>query len=301
MHIALALALALTPDPTSVPEQADAVVRLGGCSGVIVHPAGLILSADHCGLPGSATLDDGTTRSVVSLYDPPQDGIDQASLFAIDPPGEYPYVAVARTRPDENDLVYSIGWPAEGRNRAQWEMHRGRIVAVDVSRGNPHVEDGIIADFPVWGGNSGGPLFNEHGELIGICSQSDRRSRSVWIGPDSIENALAQCPEGRCPPPGSIRIGPPIEVELPRDDPAPLPPPKDDPQLPPRTPDAPRGPPAPPTQMELPVGDIVMLAATVAGVVFGLPMLPRFAGMLLSVLGIQVTRTSNRNGTAADG
>lgn len=324
MHAALFAALVLTAaidGPAQVPAQSAAVCRLStGCTGVNVHPSGIILTAEHCGAPqnATATFEGGLgTVNLDLIYDPVKDGVDNAALFAVrGTRNDLPCVAIAECTPQVGDDVYAIGFPREGRDGPKWTMSRGTITHTNYPQvGAIVAADGVRTDFPIWGGNSGGPLFNADGDLIALASLSDRNSHSVWIGPKSISAALTQCPDGRCPPQGGIRLGPPLQIDFPQRTPeprAPEPPldpkagPIDDaydlykffaPEDAPPPPDAPRDAPA----AAVSVQDVILIAATVAGTMFGLPWLPKVAQLLLSIFGAQITRRPKpNNGQAAE-
>lgn len=299
-------AVAAADYQAGIPEQSAAVVKIGGCTGVCVSPAGLILSAEHCGSQLTADFESHGRHQLEVVYDPPRNNRDEAVMYHVVGGTEgFPWVAIAGRRPRVGDEVWSIGWPSEGRSSKQWEMHRGRITAVGAEGSwGMRTADGIRCDFAIFGGNSGGPLFNTEGQLIGLASTSDRSSASTWIGPESIAQAISNCPQGQCPPPGSnggIRIGPPIDIDFGGEEAIPDVPDVPGPEVPDVPGDVPRfhapappqelvPAPAPQTEPAATKTDLIYAIVAVLGSYFGVPWLPRVAQILLGVFGAQIVR-----------
>ena len=134
-------------------------------SGVIVSADGLILTAAHVtaavGKELTVILNDGTRLHAISM------GLvsnTDAAMMRITESGDYPYVEINKN----NDYRLS-----------HWVMALGHSGGFDVERG-PVVRLGRIlkdsettlhTDCKVIGGDSGGPLFDLNGELIGIHSR----------------------------------------------------------------------------------------------------------------------------------
>ena len=140
-------------------------LEAGFGSGVIISEAGLILTAAHVtgavGKELTVILNDGTELKAVSM------GLvsdTDAAMMRITDKGEYPYVELNR----DNDYKLS-----------HWVMALGHSGGFDKARG-PVVRLGRIVkdsettlhtDCKVIGGDSGGPLFDLNGRLIGIHSR----------------------------------------------------------------------------------------------------------------------------------
>ena len=155
--------------------QAVVAIQTGGgtASGVIISPSGLILTAAHVvGKPGRdirVVLEDGTVTKATSL------GLDQktdAALAQLKDRGKpWPSVnlsrAVAKAQPGE--WCFAIGHPG-GFDKARGPVLRvGKIIK--------QTANSLHSDCVLMGGDSGGPLFNLSGEVIGIHSQ-------IWEGRD---------------------------------------------------------------------------------------------------------------------
>lgn len=186
----LALIVAL---PTFAHANEAAVVRLDGCSGVCVSADGLILTADHCG--DSATVPvrfpDGATYTATLEYSPPRNGVDEAQTYRIAGVGGLPFAPIATSEPKAGDAVWSVGYPAGNYQRNAGQIHRiGFTTGVDASFA-VRISDGVVTNWQSDGGNSGGPLFNASGEVIGLLSMSGSEPRSYWIGLTSIRQAMA--------------------------------------------------------------------------------------------------------------
>jgi serine protease Do len=150
----------------------------GSGSGVVVSQDGLILTAAHVtsSMPGEIIVifPDGTRKEAVSL------GADydrDAAMVQIKEPGKYPFVEVGQSK----DL-----------KRNQWTVALGHSGGFDPMRKPPvrlgrvlRNEKFVVTDTAVVGGDSGGPLFDADGRVIGIHSNigvSLMENRHVPIG-----------------------------------------------------------------------------------------------------------------------
>lgn len=137
----------------------------GSGSGVIVSPDGLILTAAHVsggvGRTFEAVLEDGTRLPVKSL------GLisdTDAAMAQIQGEGPFPFIDYDKENSTRlGDWVMSLG------HSGGFDQDRGVVVRLGrVVRMAQHTwqTDGTLI-----GGDSGGPLFNLHGQLIGIHSR----------------------------------------------------------------------------------------------------------------------------------
>lgn len=141
----------------------------GSGSAVIISPDGLMMSAAHVtGTPGTALtilLADGREVPGVSLgHDPTTD----ASMAKITVPGPFPYRPVASAVTyRKGDIVIGTGHPGSPYSGRPPVVRVGRILRAGVLGG---FSDPISTSCTVISGDSGGPLFNLRGEVIGIHS-----------------------------------------------------------------------------------------------------------------------------------
>jgi serine protease Do len=153
----------------SLPRARKATVSIslgkGFGSGVIVSPDGLVLTAAHvtAGVDKELTviLNDGTELKAVSM------GLvsdTDAAMMRIMEEGEYPYVEINR----DND--YKLGhWIFALGHSSGFDKERGPVVRL--GRILKDGETTLQTDCKVIGGDSGGPLFDLGGQLIGIHSR----------------------------------------------------------------------------------------------------------------------------------
>ena len=137
----------------------------GTGSGVIISKEGLILTAAHVTQATGKELDiifpDGRHVKGTSLGS--NCGSD-AGLAKIDEPGDYPFVEMG----DSNllklgDWCVALGHPGGFKLERKPPVRLGRIWQRDP-------EGGIFSDCTLIGGDSGGPLFDLDGKVIGIHS-----------------------------------------------------------------------------------------------------------------------------------
>lgn len=137
----------------------------GSGSGVIVSADGLVLTAAHVAMiPNkgvTVVMEDGRKFKAKTL------GLvagSDAAMLKISDPGEYPFVEIGRENPAKlGDWVFSLGHSG-GFDKARGVVVRsGRIVRIAART--------VQTDCVLIGGDSGGPLFDLDGKLIGIHSR----------------------------------------------------------------------------------------------------------------------------------
>jgi len=150
-------------------------IQIGGSagSGVIIDEEGHVLTAGHVsGKPGRdcvLIMPDGKRLKGKSLGQ--NVGID-SGLIQITEKGTYPYVRMGdSTKVKVSDWVLSIGHPGGYKPTRSTVVRVGRV-----SKSNKSL---IQTDCTLVGGDSGGPLFDMQGRVIGIHSR---------IGPPITEN-----------------------------------------------------------------------------------------------------------------
>jgi serine protease Do len=137
----------------------------GSGSGVIISADGLILSAAHVtsgvGKEGVAIFEDGRRVKCISL------GLcadTDAAMVKITEEGEYPFVDV-----DEDSLIKLGDWVYSLGHSGGFDKERG--IGVRLGRFVGIKNNAIQSDCTLIGGDSGGPLFDMHGRLVGIHSR----------------------------------------------------------------------------------------------------------------------------------
>ncbi len=142
----------------------------GSGSGVIVSETGLILTAAHVstGVDKKLTIvmEDGTEYDAISL------GLHSdtdAAMMQITKKGKYPFVKLdtaaeaSKASTKLGDWVFSLGHSG-GYDKARGSgLRLGRLVRI--------AETTIQSDCTLIGGDSGGPLFDINGYLVGIHSR----------------------------------------------------------------------------------------------------------------------------------
>lgn len=143
-------------------------------SGVLVNAEGLVLTAAHVvgrsGRPASVVLSDGRRLPARTLgaHHP----IDAGMLQLTNPPTDLPFVLVAEgDLPKPGDWVLATGQPGGVFDDRSPPVRVGRVLASQAGW--------LCTDCKLVGGDSGGPLFNMHGEVVAIHTS---------IGPAIIHN-----------------------------------------------------------------------------------------------------------------
>lgn len=138
-------------------------------SGVIVHPNGLILTAYH--------IVENATQLFVELSDKRK---LEASLLQSDPANDLVLLRVSERTPNylplaplrstkRGQYVFTIGFPAISVLGLEPKFTDGTISALTGPLG---IASFLQISVPVQPGNSGGPLVNEFGELVGIITST---------------------------------------------------------------------------------------------------------------------------------
>ncbi|HRF02741.1 MAG TPA: trypsin-like peptidase domain-containing protein [Pirellulaceae bacterium] len=152
---------------------------IGSGSGVIVSEDGIVLTAAHVLMTGGPELEvifaDGRTVKATAL------GLNRdvdAGMLKLDEPGPWPHVEMAEPSSAEaGDWCVVLGHPGGYQLGRTPPVRVGRILAYDKTV--------VLTDCALIGGDSGGPLFDLDGKLIGIHSsigETIDQNRHVPIG-----------------------------------------------------------------------------------------------------------------------
>lgn len=133
-------------------------------SGFIISADGYVVTNNHVvenASEVSVTLDSGKTVSAKVLG---TDKKTDLALLKINEAGTYPFVQFATETPRVGDWVIAVGNPfgLGGTVTAGIVSARGRDI------GSGPYDDYLQIDAPVNRGNSGGPTFNNKGEVVGV-------------------------------------------------------------------------------------------------------------------------------------
>lgn len=143
-------------------------LRIGGSegSGVVVSEDGLILTAGHVsgqsGLLAIVSFPDGKQYRGITLGN--NSDLDSGMVKITEPPGPFPYAEMGKASDlNKGEWVLTLGHPNG--------MKKDRPPVVRVSRVLNTTKNTITTGCYLVGGDSGGPLFDMRGKVIGIHSR----------------------------------------------------------------------------------------------------------------------------------
>ena len=146
------------------------------------HGSGFLLSSDGYVMTAQHVV--GADKYVKVRWSDGLEGVGEVirtdkrrdvALIKTDPRGRQP-LAMHRATPEPGDTVFAIGAPLDTKN--QGTVTRGVASANRIMDGFSFIQ----SDVTINGGNSGGPLLNEKGEVLGICDLSFRERGDVPTG-----------------------------------------------------------------------------------------------------------------------
>ena len=177
--------------------------RFGAGSGIVWDAAGLILTNNHVvgrRNPVVILQDNQEYESRLLARDPDVD----LALLSIDATGLIP-LAPAPASPRVGEMVFAFGHPWGQRNT----VTRGIVSALVTAQNRRGEKLPVVrSDVPLAPGNSGGPLVNAKGEVVGINAMIVGGDQSVSIASsvaiDFVKKAIrngtaARKNEGRVP------------------------------------------------------------------------------------------------------
>lgn len=191
----------------------DTTVPAG--SGAVISADGLIVTCAHVvegaraavGGDFRIVLADGTTHEAKVLGLNSKNDIALLKIEA----EKLPHFELADRRPAKDELVIALGYPMGNvgdpwKNKGQAvhpSVALGRVLepsrkfGVQTQDGGKYYPDCIESDTPIFMGNSGGPLVNEKGELVGLNAAIAWSGKSYTLSSGSICRCLDTLKDGR--------------------------------------------------------------------------------------------------------
>jgi serine protease Do len=152
-------------------------------SGVVVTPEGHILTVAHTTIPGKTykvTFPDGKSaiaQALGKINFPETPILPDVAMMKIISPGQWPFAVMARSAALKvNEPCISIAYP-ESLNQPLPAVRFGRITQVKNDKG--FVQSSCIME----PGDSGGPLFDYLGRVIGLHSAVDLSEKTNYEVP----------------------------------------------------------------------------------------------------------------------
>ena len=171
-----------TPTVSDVVESArQSVVHVvrsagGSGSGFIVDSAGYILTNEHVVSGGgrlTVILDDGTRKSASVMV---SDATLDIALLKLNTPHQLPALSFA-TKAREGEQVIALGYPFSDELGGEMTTTVGIVSAFRTLGGVDYVQTDAAVNF----GNSGGPLLNLRGEVVGMNTRGIRKDQSEGL------------------------------------------------------------------------------------------------------------------------
>ena len=174
----------VAPAPPAAPRP-----RSSTGSGFFVSRAGHLITNEHvvreC---RDIRLGDGQVAELIA--------IDRRADLALLKAGPVEHAAVLRAdaRPRQGEEVLIYGFPLRGVLSSSGQLGAGMVTALSGLRDNPLQ---MQIDVPVQSGNSGGPLIDAHGEVIGVVVSKLNALRVAQVTgdiPQNVNFAVAAAP-----------------------------------------------------------------------------------------------------------
>ena len=171
-------------------------------SGAILSADGVILTCAHVAEPGSELVvvtSDGREFEAEKLG---MNRTNDYALIRIQARGLSAFDLADSDQVRVRDWVVALGHPGGPYGDLKPAVAVGRVRGlhqkVPVQLGQKYYDDAIQTDCPIFGGNSGGPLVNLRGELLGINGAINPASDSSYTIPiGEVERDLAALQAGR--------------------------------------------------------------------------------------------------------
>jgi S1-C subfamily serine protease len=194
---------------------AAAAPRGGSGTGFLISNDGLVVTNHHV-IAGANTIEVHQGRVIYLATVAARDAANDLAILKTDMKGNPLRLASARAivRGDE---VLTLGYPLTGVEGEAQKATFGRINATSGIRDDARY---LQIDVPIQPGNSGGPLLNKRGEVIGVVSSSLNSGevfRTTGTLPQNVNYAVkADYIAVMVPPSAQLAVAPPLdETELP--------------------------------------------------------------------------------------
>ncbi|MCB9758768.1 MAG: trypsin-like peptidase domain-containing protein [Alphaproteobacteria bacterium] len=177
------------------------------CAGVLIDEAGTVATAYHCVASGRrprVEARDGAQARGTLLATAPREDI---ALVSVPELAGRPWLPLAEEAPRPGDAVWALGHPfgtEADRYRGFEGLLRWSVSAGIVSAVGPRL---VQVDAALNPGNSGGPVVDEAGRVVGISSRKLRADNLGFIAPAALVAELVEAPEHRTLWGGSYALG----------------------------------------------------------------------------------------------
>ncbi|MFT5905596.1 MAG: S1-C subfamily serine protease [Cryomorphaceae bacterium] len=171
----------------------------GGASGVIISLDGYVLTASHVALSPRIKgkqilifLEDGRKLKAELI------GVDRSSDIALlkinEESDPLPYVELSDKVPDDASCCFIYAHPGGYKKTRPAQLRLGRIRGCTQKDGQTLF---MMSDVSVQPGDSGGPLFDVDGRLIGLCISAGPVGVNRFTSIDNFHKALGAMKEGK--------------------------------------------------------------------------------------------------------
>jgi len=164
------------------------------CSGSLIDDNGLVLTAYHCVASGRKTVVQTRTNDVFEAETIAVDVEHDLALIQIDDwvdSLDITPLILHADLPSQGEHVFGLGHPMAPlearsvfRGTLKWSISSGVVSAVG--------DRFIQVDAPLNPGNSGGPIVNTDGEIIGVASRKLRGDNLSFIGSSTFAQTMIE-------------------------------------------------------------------------------------------------------------
>ncbi len=200
----------------------DSVVLLTNngafCSGALIDAEGTVLTAYHCVASGRDTIVETRSGKTFDAHTIAVDVEHDLALIQVDNWSDalaekYGHLVAQPIAPPQGTTVLALGHPLAPYARKpmlqgtlQWSVSQGVVSAVG--------ERLIQVDAALNPGNSGGPIVNEQGEIIGVASRKLRGDNLSFLGPAEFVPVMQEELQGQAWWGGQLSLGVGYQVPI---------------------------------------------------------------------------------------